>query len=101
MMPAQEETPDSEAYESDASSRSEPFVAERQAKTVAKKSNAPKAGQVSFSAQPAPSTLSCARRAVHFAACISVSREFCRRRRSLLSFPTIKRRTKLGRRSRR
>ena len=54
MMPAQGETPHSEAYESDKSDESEPFVAKRPAKKVAKTSNAQTAGLVS-SLRPARS----------------------------------------------
>jgi hypothetical protein len=100
-MAAQKESLESEDYDSDesedsvatsdggASCDSEPRVTRRpEEKTVAKKSTATKAGQVRlFSAQPAPSNLSSARRAVEPATFVSVSRqckrEFCRRRRSL------------------
>ena len=83
LMPAQASSLDSERSEDylsetssvgGASFNSEPFVTRPAKKTAAKESTATKAGQVRlFCAQPAPSSLSCARRAVEPAACITVS----------------------------
>jgi hypothetical protein len=116
MMPAQASSLDFERSEDNlsetssvggASFDSKPHVTSPAEKTVAKKSTATKAGQVRlFCAQPAPSTLSSARLcggacSLHFGGPSVQNREFCRHRRRSLQEQLSRRRTKLGRRSRR